>query len=93
VKLAPFVPAEVLQALEKENLIFKYVDEYIGKNNEAPELTKLNFTDYKGFEQYLDQINFSFDTEVEKTLNQLVEQAEDQTDLNSINLISLNISR
>jgi len=81
VKLAPFVPAEVLQALEEENLIFKYVDEYIGKTGETPEMISLNFDDYKGFEQYLNSMNFSYDTKVEKTLAQLVEQTENQSDL------------
>jgi len=61
VKLAPFVPAEVLQALEEENLIFKYVDEYIGKTGETPEMISLNFDDYKGFEQYLNSMNFSYE--------------------------------
>jgi len=81
VKLAPFVPAEVLQALEEENLIFKYVDEYIGKTGETPEMISLNFDDYKGFEQYLNSMNFSYNTKVEKTLAQLVEQTENQSDL------------
>ncbi len=83
VKLAPFVAAEVLRALEEKNLIFKYVDEYIGKKSDAPELTELTFDDYKGFEQYLDKMSFSFDTEIEKTLTQLIEQTEDKTELNS----------
>lgn len=83
IKLAAYEPAEVLVALEEGNFIFKYVDEYIGQKNEVPEMTKLSYNDYKGFERYLDKMNFSFDTEVEKTLSQLVEQSGDQAELNT----------
>ena len=83
IKLAAYEPAEVLVALEEGNFIFKYVDEYIGQKSEVPEMTKLSYNDYKGFERYLDKMNFSFDTEVEKTLSQLVEQSGDQAELNT----------
>ena len=83
IKLAAYEPAEVLVSLEEGNFIFKYVDEYIGQKSEVPEMTKLSYNDYKGFERYLDKMNFSFDTEVEKTLSQLVEQSGDQAELNT----------
>jgi len=52
-----------------------------GKTGETPEMISLNFDDYKGFEQYLNSMNFSYNTKVEKTLAQLVEQTENQSDL------------
>ena len=81
IKLDAYVPAEVIQALEGENLIFKYVDEYIGQQPEAPDLKSITFDDYGGFVSYLKSKNFSYDTQVEKTLDQLLKQTEGQSSL------------
>lgn len=81
IKLDAYEPAEVIQALESENLIFKYVDEYIGQQADAPDLKSISFDDYGGFVRYLKSKNFSYDTQVEKTLDQLVKQTEGQAAL------------
>jgi len=83
VKLEAFKPAEVLSALQSENLIFKYVDEYLGDHSDAPEMKNISFEDYSDFTSYLDKQKFSWETKVEKTLAKLQEEGEDQAELSS----------
>jgi len=83
VKLDAFKASEISKALEREHLIFKFVDEYIGQQGEAPDMKSIAFEEYTAFTGYLDKMNFFFQTEVEKTLDKLIKQAEDQAALSS----------
>lgn len=61
----------VINALEKEHLIFDFVTEYYSDEAEVPALAELEFTDYQAFLRFLKDRSFRFQTKSEKLLKQL----------------------
>jgi len=83
VKLDPYKPSEVLQSLEKNNWIFKYANQYIKDNPEAPKMSDLSFDQYSSFTTFLSTSGFQFETEVEDALANLLEKAKNSDGLRS----------
>lgn len=83
VKLDPFMPSEILQSLDENNWIFKYVNQYIKDNPEAPTMTDLSFDKYADFTSFVKKAGFKYDTEVESALSNLLEKAKNSDELQS----------
>lgn len=83
VKLDPFMPSEILQSLDKNNWIFKYVNQYIKDNPEAPSMTDLSFDKYADFTAFVKKAGFKYDTEVETALSNLLDKAKNSDELQS----------
>lgn len=67
---------EILQALNKEHLIFKYVTEYCLKNDSIAPVEEFEFKDYDGFVAYVKDSGFMFKSSAEKELEELLESSE-----------------
>ena len=83
VKLDPFKPSEILLSLDENNWIFKYVNQYIKDNPEAPNMTDLSFDKYADFTSFVKKAGFKYDTKVESALSNLLEQAKNSDELQS----------
>jgi len=70
--------------LWRKNLIFNYVTEYCLENENVPEIADFEFTKYDDFVQYLSDKGFEYETESEKILKDLIEKAEKEEMLSSI---------
>jgi len=68
--------SNILRTLESENLIFDYVTNYCQDNDEIAALEDFRFTEFDDFVQFLEKRNFDYDTDTEKLLDRLREQAE-----------------
>jgi carboxyl-terminal processing protease len=65
-------------------LIFDYVTQYVLKNEKAPELETFKFGDFDDFVSFLDTKKFKYDSESEKLLKKLKENAEKEKYLGTI---------
>ncbi len=83
IKLDPFVQPEVLKALNEENWIFKYANQYVKQNPVGPGLTELTFDSYNDFLSFTKKGNFQFETDVEEALSDLVDKAKNNSALKS----------
>jgi len=81
IKLPAYVPPAVLKTLEKDNWIFKYVNQYVKDNPDAPSMDALTFERYDDFLQDLDKKKFTFSTDVEEALDELVKKAANSSEL------------
>ncbi len=68
--------SNILRTLERENLIFDYVTNYCQDNDEIAALDDFRFTEFDEFVQFLEKRNFDYDTDTEKLLDKLREQAK-----------------
>jgi carboxyl-terminal processing protease len=68
--------SDILKTLSNKHLIFKFVTEFVLKNESVSSVEEFNFTDWDGFVQYLAKNNFDYNTESEKLLKELKGQAE-----------------
>ncbi|WGK65836.1 S41 family peptidase [Croceiramulus getboli] len=77
VSIAAAQMSSVTEALLKDNALFDFATEYYYENDFA-NLAQFEFTDqdYKAFKSYLDSTGFTFETQTDKELNQLLEDAE-----------------
>jgi carboxyl-terminal processing protease len=76
VKLETTDKPEILQELRKEHWIFKYVNDYVAQESEVPEVGTFTFTDYDGFQNFLDKENFQFESKTQKKLEELLDDSE-----------------
>ena len=76
VKLEAIETPEILEALHKEHWIFKYVNDYVSKNKEAPEVESFAFNGYDDFLGFLEKENFNFESSAEEKLSDLLEDAD-----------------
>ena len=83
VKLDAFEPSEILQSLDENNWIFKYVNKYIKDNPGAPGMTDLSFDKYADFTSFVKKGGFTYDREVETALSNLLEKAKNSDELQS----------
>lgn len=81
VKIDEPAQPDVLKALRKQNLIFKYVTEYALKHDSIASAKYFKFDDYAGFKSFLTKNNFKFDLASETVLSKLKEESlEDISD-------------
>ncbi len=74
----------LLKELKDKLLIFDYVTQYVLKNEKAPELETFKFGDFEAFVSFLDTKKFRYDSESEKLLKKLKDNAEKEKYLNTI---------
>ncbi len=60
--------SELLQALKKQHLIFKFANEYETKLDTSLRNEVVIFTDYEGFRQFVAKSGFNYETSVQKHL-------------------------
>lgn len=78
VKLDPQEDSAIVKALKKENMIFRYVNEYMTSQPDSIGLKEVVYTDYSGFEAFLNRENFEFKTDAEDQIDKLKEVENDQ---------------
>jgi len=66
---------DVLKALRKQNMIFKYVTEYSLKHDSIAGAKYYKFTDYSEFKAFLAKNKFKFDLEGEKAVEEMKENS------------------
>ncbi|MEL7249407.1 MAG: S41 family peptidase [Bacteroidota bacterium] len=75
-------PAEekgIVKALLDDNMIFNYVTDWTLANPTIDSTDTFQFTDYAGFERYLQDQNFEYRSEAEKMLAKLAETADEES--------------
>ncbi len=75
-------PAEekgIVKALIDENMLFNYVTEWSLANPNIDSTDTFRFTEYDGFQQFLNTENFEYQSAAEKMLMKLSEVAGDET--------------
>jgi carboxyl-terminal processing protease len=65
----------LMKAIRKQDMIFKYVTEYVLKHKEIAPAGEFEFADYNDFLAYLNQNNFEYKTASEEKLEELNETA------------------
>ena len=76
VKLEAVRLSEFSKALITENLIFKYVNTYVNKNDSISAAADFKYADFEDFKTYVKAGDFKFKSEAEKLLEQLEENAK-----------------
>jgi len=76
VKLVPARDPEVMEALKKQDMIFKYVNDYVNGIDSLASFEAFEYDDYAGFKRFLSDHKFSYLTEAEQELAELKEAAE-----------------
>lgn len=71
VKLPVREGSELMKALQKEHLIFKFVNNYVSTMDSVAADEEIVFTDFEAFRGFLDQQAFSYQTEAEMLLDKL----------------------
>lgn len=66
----------LMKTLKEKFLIFDYVTYFCLKNEKIAEPEKFHFTDFDGFVSFLNSRNFTYDSESEKMLKKLKEEAK-----------------
>ena len=66
--------SEILKSLVKDHWIFKYVNGYTSQLESAPEIESFTFSDYSGFEAWLANNDFKYETSAEKSLAALMDE-------------------
>jgi carboxyl-terminal processing protease len=62
---------EILKALNKEDLVFKYVTRYCLGHETIPPVEEFKFTDFDDFRKFIRESNFTFNSSAEKDLTDL----------------------
>lgn len=78
VKLALDEKAEIINNLQKENWIFKYVNQYVAAHDSIKSAEEFVYADFSGFEAFLAKNDFTFVSQAEKELEEFKEEAEDE---------------
>lgn len=71
--------AEIVEALQKDNWIFKYVNSYVAAHDSIGPAEEYSYTDYAGFESFLRQNEFEFVSGAEKELKEFKQEAKEET--------------
>ena len=77
IKLEVETVPDVLQALQDQNLIFKYVNAIELSDLTEENMEAFSFTDYSGFERFLGDKGFSFLTKEEEALETFLKASSD----------------
>ena len=75
VKIAEPEQPDVLKALRKQNMIFKYVTEYALEHDSIVAADNYKFTDYDEFKTFLKKQDFAFDLAGEEALEEMKAKA------------------
>lgn len=75
IKIKEPAQPDVLKALRKQNMIFKYVTEYALKHDSIAAAKYFKYTDYSEFKSFLAKNNFKFDLQGETALEAMKEKA------------------
>ena len=90
VKLVPAKDPEIIEALKEQDMVFKYVNEYVNGIDSLESFETFQYDDYAGFKRFLSDHKFSYLTDAEEELADLKEAAENHevtiidTDINTI---------
>ena len=76
VKLDLEEASELLNALRKQHVIFKFANQYIENLDTAETVEEVQFTDYQAFLDFVDKSEFSYQTEAEKHLEKFMEKSQ-----------------
>ncbi len=77
IKLEENKPSNLLDGLQKNNMIFKYVTNWASRVDSIPPVGEFEFTDYNNFRRFLNDNHFMFESETEALLSQTLEKAEE----------------
>ena len=69
---------ELLEALRKQFIIFKYVNEYYANHKTLDDPEQFTFTDFEGFKQFVKKSNFAFETKDERLMTKLIDKTNDE---------------
>ena len=70
IKLEVAEKSDVLSALQNQDMIFEYVNEYVLDHPEAPEMDQFEFNSYNNFLKFLKKNKFEYETQMETALSQ-----------------------
>ncbi len=73
---APKIPV-VLKNLQEQDLIFKYVTQYVNGKSIPEEIETIIFTDFEDFKNYVSNQNFEYETDTEIKLKELKQAFEE----------------
>ena len=76
VKLVPAKDPEIIEALKEQDMVFKYVNEYVNGIDSLESFETFQYDDYAGFKRFLSDHKFSYLTDAEEELADLKEAAE-----------------
>jgi len=76
VKLVPAKDPEIIEALKEQDMVFKYVNDYVNGIDSLDSFEAFQYNDYAGFKRFLSDHKFSYLTDAEKELADLKEAAE-----------------
>jgi len=77
VKLDLDKKAEIITSLRKDNMIFKYVNQYVASHDSIKSAEEYSFTEFEEFKAYLSNNEFQFISKAEKELDEFREEAEE----------------
>ncbi len=64
-------PSAFVNSLIKNNIIFKYVNEYSSQHKSIPPIEDFEYKDYSEFKEFCTKLNYSFETKTEKGIENL----------------------
>ena len=76
-KMAKATDLSIIKGLTSKNLIFDYATEYSLKHQDLPAAQDFNFDDFEGFLNFVAVKEFQYDTDSEKALQELREEAKE----------------
>ena len=76
VKLVPAKDPEIIEALKEQDMVFKYVNDYVNGIDSLESFETFQYDDYAGFKRFLSDHKFSYLTDAEEELADLKEAAE-----------------
>jgi len=76
VKLVPAKDPEIIEALKEQDMVFKYVNDYVNGIDSLESFEAFQYDDYAGFKRFLSDHKFSYLTDAEEELADLKEAAE-----------------
>ncbi len=68
----------ILKSLENDNWLFKYINQYVNTHDSIGAPEDFKYTEYDNFVAFLKENDFSFQTEAEKELYELEEDANEE---------------
>lgn len=79
--------AEIIKALGKQNILFKYVNKYVAEHLQIDSAADFQFNEYEQFKSFVGKSDFTYKNEAEKLVEQLREKEYNpafSTSLNSM---------
>lgn len=69
----------LIRELQNQNMIMKFVTEYVNKHPQAPSESDFTFKDFNEFVKFINKEKFTYKTESEKTLEQLEDNLKNES--------------